>query len=47
MTCKTAVIILEPPAAPTVISEFPSGSKTIVGDIELSGLLAGFIEFAS
>ena len=41
------VIILEPPAAPIVINGSPSGERTIVGDIELNGRLAGLIELAS
>ena len=43
--CKTAVIILEPPGEPIARNGSPL-SKTIVGVIELNGLLAGSISLA-
>ena len=41
MFCRTAVIILDPPAAPIVTIGLPLLSITTVGLIELSGRLKG------
>ena len=42
----TAVVILVPPAAPTIQIAFPSSSVTIVGLMELKGLFPGFMKLA-
>jgi hypothetical protein len=45
-TSETALMILDPPEAPTIIFTFPLLFNTIVGDADDWGRLPGFIKFA-
>lgn len=41
IVCKTLVVILEPPEAPTTRSGMPNSDSTIVGAVDDRGLFPG------